>query len=232
MPREPLDERSDRRAILQATALLAGSAAIAGSTTEAAAGAVGEGTAGESGEDSAAALGALFDAHLRAEFVDRDVDATMATMTERPHVNHVPVMTGGQGREEVRRFYADHFVGRWPADMRTQLVSRTVGQGRVVDELVASFTHDLEMPALLPGVPPTGRRVELPIVIVVGTEGGKVAYEHIYWDQASLLVQVGLLDPVGLPVAGAEQARKLLDPSLPGNALLSGRKEGAPPLAR
>ncbi len=74
-------------------------------------------------------------------------------MTERPHVNHVPVMTGGQGREEVRRFYADHFVGRWPADMRTRLVSRTAGQGRVVDELVASFTHDLEIPAILPGDP-------------------------------------------------------------------------------
>ena len=231
MPREPLDERADRRAVLQASALLAGSAALAGSTTEAGAGATGEGAAGGGGEVPPA-RGAQFDAHLRAEFVDRDVDETMATMIERPHVNHVPVMTGGQGREEVRRFYADHFVGRWPADMRTRLVSRTVGQGRVVDELVASFTHDLEIPAILPGVPPTGRPVELPIVIVVGTEGGKVAYEHIYWDQASLLVQVGLLDPAGLPVTGAEQARKLLDPSLPGNALLSGGKEGAPPSAR
>ena len=219
MPREPLDERADRRAVLQASALLAGSAALAGSTTEVAAGATGEGAAGGGGGDPAA-LGALFDAHLKAEFVDRDVDETMATMTERPHVNHVPVMTGGQGREEVRRFYADYFVGKWPADMRTRLISRTVGQGRVVDELVASFTHDLEIPSILPGVPPTGRRVELPIVIVVGTEGGKVAYEHIYWDQASLLVQVGLLDPAGLPVTGVEQARKLLDPSLPGNALL------------
>ena len=176
---------------------------------------------GGTGEDDAAALGTLFDAHVRAEFVDRDVEATMATMTERPYVNHVPVMTGGFGREAVRRFYAEHFVGRWPADTLVRPVSRTVGQGRIVDELLISFTHDVEMPAILPGVAPTGRRVELPFVVVVGVEGGKVAYEHIYWDQASLLVQVGLLDPAGLPVTGVEQARKLLDPSLPGNALLS-----------
>ena len=170
--------------------------------------------------EDAATLGALFDAHVRAEFVDRDVEATMATMTERPYVNHVPVMTGGFGREAVRRFYAEHFVGKWPADTQVRPVSRTAGQGRVVDELLISFTHDVEMPAILPGVPPTGRRVELPFVVVMGTEGGKVAYEHIYWDQAGLLVQVGLLDPAGLPVVGAEAARKLLDPALPSNTLI------------
>jgi carboxymethylenebutenolidase len=101
------------------------------------------------------------------------------------------------------------------------LVSRTVGQGRVVDELVASFTHDLEIPAILPGVPPTGRRVELPFVVVMGTEDGKVAYEHIYWDQASVLVQLGLLDPSRLPVSGGEQADRLL--------ALAGRREQPEP---
>jgi carboxymethylenebutenolidase len=175
--------------------------------------------AGETREDPAI-LGALFDAHVRAEFVDRDIDATMATMTEQPYVNHVPVMTGGYGREAVRRFYAEHFIGRWPADTRITPVSRTAGQGRVVDELIMSFTHDVEMPAILPGVAPTGRRVELPVVVVVGSEGGKIAYEHIYWDQASVLVQIGLLDPKSLPVTGAEQARKMLDKSLPSNALI------------
>jgi carboxymethylenebutenolidase len=181
------------------------------------------GMASETGEDPAT-LGALFDAHVRAEFVDRDVDATMATMTERPYVNHVPAMTGGHGREAVRRFYADHFIGQWPADTQVRPISRTVGQGRVVDELLISFTHDREMDAILPGVAPTGRRVELPFVVVVGTEGGKVAYEHIYWDQASLLVQVGLLDPEGLPVAGVEEARRLLDPTLPSNTLMHRRQ--------
>ena len=136
--------------------------------------------------------GAVFDAHVRAEFVERSVDATMATMTDTPYVTHVPVLTGGYGRDEVRTFYASWFVGRWPADTQVTQVSRTVGQGRVIDELIVTFTHDVEMPALLPGVAPTGRKVALPHVVVMGIVEGKVAYEHIYWDQASLLVQVGL----------------------------------------
>jgi carboxymethylenebutenolidase len=99
-------------------------------------------------------------------------------------------------------------------------VSRTVGQGRVIDELIVSFTHDVEMPALLPGIAPTGRKVVLAHVVLMGIVDGKVAYEHIYWDQASLLVQVGLLDPATLPVVGAEQAAKLRDPTLPSNELI------------
>jgi carboxymethylenebutenolidase len=129
-------------------------------------------------------------------------------------------MTGGIGREEVRRFYRDHFIGRWPADTKLVPISRTVGQNRVVDEFVVCFTHDVGMPAILPGVPPTGRYVELPHVAVVGFAGSKIAYEHIYWDQASILVQIGLLDPKSLPVTGGEQARKMLDKSLPSNALI------------
>lgn len=164
--------------------------------------------------------GAVFDAHLRAEFEERSVDATMATMTDAPYVTHVPVMTGGYGRDEVRQFYATWFIGHWPADAQITPISRTVGQGRVIDERIASFTHDVEMPALLPGVAPTGRKVALPHVVVMGIVGGKVAYEHIYWDQASLLVQVGLLDPAKLPVVGAEQADKLRDPTLPSNELI------------
>jgi len=139
--------------------------------------------------------GAVFDAHVRAEFVERSVDATMATMTETPYVTHIPVMTGGYGQDEVRQFYATWFIGHWPTDVHITPISRTVGQGRVIDELIVSFTHDVEMPALLPGIAPTGRKVTLPNVVVMGIVAGKVAYEHIYWDQASLLVQVGLLDP-------------------------------------
>jgi carboxymethylenebutenolidase len=164
--------------------------------------------------------GAVFDAHVRAEFVERSVDATMATMTDAPYVTHVPVLTGGHGRDEVRQFYATWFVGCWPADTQVTQISRTVGQGRVIDELVVSFTHDMEMPALLPGIAPTGRKVTLAHVVVMGIVDGKVAYEHIYWDQASLLVQVGLLDSAKLPVAGAEQAAKLCDPTLPSNELI------------
>ena len=157
-------------------------------------------------------LGAVFDEHVAAEFVHLDLEATMATMTDDPYVNHVPVMTGGVGRDEVRRFYGQHFIGKWPADIEITSVSRTVGDQQVVDELVLSFTHGIEMDQLLPGVAPTGRRVQLPFCVVAKFEGGKLAHEHIYWDQASLLVQVGLLDPADLPVTGAEQAENVLDP--------------------
>jgi len=171
---------------------------------------------------SAADLGAIFDAHIKAEFVDMDVAATMATMTAEPHLTHIPTLTGGTGRAEVERFYRDHFVGHWPDDVQVQSVSRTIGQNRVVDELIVSFTHDREMRVFLPGVAPTGRKVVLAHVVVMGfDEAGLVDYEHIYWDQASLLVQVGLLDPSLLPVTGAEQAKRLLDPSYPANAMIS-----------
>jgi carboxymethylenebutenolidase len=109
-------------------------------------------------------------------------------------------MTGGYGREAVRRFYETWFIGRWPKDTALKRLSRTIGQDRVVDEVIVSFTHDCEMPALLPGIAPTGRKVALPHVVVVGFDHGKIAYEHIYWDQASLLVQIGLLDKAKLPV--------------------------------
>jgi carboxymethylenebutenolidase len=157
-------------------------------------------------------LAGVFDDHVAAEFVDLDLDATMATMTDDPYVNHIPVMTGGVGFEGVRRFYGDHFIGKWPRDIAITAVSRTVGESQVVDELILSFTHDIEMPQLLPGIAPSGKPVQLAFCVVVGFEDGKVAHEHIYWDQASLLVQVGLLDPAELPVTGAEQADTVLDP--------------------
>ena len=166
-------------------------------------------------------LGAVFDAHVKAEFIDKDVAATMATMVSEPYLTHVPTLTGGTGKSEVERFYRDHFVGHWPDDVEVKPLSRTVGQNRVIDELIVSFTHDREMRVFLPGVPPTGRKVVLPHVVVMGfDEAGRVAYEHIYWDQASLLVQVGLLDPALLPVAGAEQAKRLLDPKQPANEMI------------
>ena len=149
-----------------------------------------------------------------------DIDATMATMSESPYLNHVPVLTGGYGREQVRNFYERYFIGHWPSDTTLTPISRTIGQGRVVDEFVVSFTHDIAMPAILPGVAPTGCHVDLPHVVIMGIDDGKVTFEHIYWDQASLLVQIGLIDPANLPVSGAEQAARLLDPTLPANALI------------
>ena len=155
-------------------------------------------------------LAALCDGHIAREFADLDVDLTMETMVPEPYVYCVAVMTGGFGGEGVRRFYGEHFINQIPKDAKVTPISRTVGKDRVVDEFILSFTHDTQWDYLLPGVPPTGKRVELPHVVVMKFENGKVAHEHIYWDQASLLVQVGLLDPANLPVAGVEQGRRLL----------------------
>ena len=172
-------------------------------------------------------LEALWEAHTTYEFGTRDVDATMATMVAEPYVNHIPVMTGGVGARELARFYANHFIPKLPADTRLVPISRTVGADSVVDEMLLCFTHDTEIDFMLPGVPPTGRYVEAPTVAIVKFRGDKLCHEHIYWDQASVLVQIGLLDPAGLPVAGAETARKLVDETRPSNALMKRWAESA-----
>ena len=154
-------------------------------------------------------LGDVFDAHVRHEFVDKDVDATMQTMVPEPYLLHLPTLTGGDDRASVRRFYEQFFVGHWPVDTHVNQISRTVGTDQVVDELLISFTHDVPLEFMLPGVPPTGKRVDLPVVVVMKFKDGKIAHEHIYWDQGSLLAQAGLLDPKLVPVIGAEQAAAL-----------------------
>jgi carboxymethylenebutenolidase len=171
----------------------------------------------------------LWEEHCRCEFELRDANATIATMTAQPHLNHIPVMTGGVGRDQVERFYARYFIPVNPPDFRLTPVSRTIGEDTIVDEFVVQFTHTTVMDWMLPGIPPTGRKVEVPTVAIVKFEGDKLAYEHIYWDQASVLVQIGVLDPGKLPVTGAEQAHKLLDPSLPSNTLMqrAGVKDGS-----
>lgn len=165
-------------------------------------------------------LSAIFDTHVANEFDAKDLDATMATMVAEPYVTHVPTLAGGVGADEVRGFYGSHFIGTWPDDVSITEVSRTVGDERVVAELVMNFTHDRVMDTFLPGIPPTGRPVRLPVVVVMGFERDKVAFEHIYWDQGSLLVQVGVLDPAELPLSGDEQAAKLLDKNQPSNVLI------------
>jgi carboxymethylenebutenolidase len=161
---------------------------------------------------TAAELNDLWEEHVRDEFVARDTEATLATMTPDAYVNHVPVMTGGAGVGALRRFYAERFIPMMPPDTEIVAVSRTIGTDTLVDEMIFRFTHTIAMEWMLPGVAPTGRRVEVPLVAIVHFRDGKVAHEHIYWDQASVLVQLGLLDPTGLPVAGAETARKVLAP--------------------
>lgn len=158
--------------------------------------------------------------HTTQEFQVKDPSAAMATMTENPFVTHVPVITGGNGRAEVEAFYRDHFVGQTPADFALEPIGRTLGEASLVDELIASFTHDIVMDWLLPGVAPTGRHVQVPVVAVIGFEGGRISFERLYWDQASILVQIGLLDNKDLPVVGVESALKVRDPARKSNTLI------------
>jgi carboxymethylenebutenolidase len=163
-------------------------------------------------------LNALWEKHLEGEFVTLDADATIRTMVERPYVNHVPTMIGGFGRQELHRYYKYHFI---PQGQGTTMIpiSRTIGGDRLVDEFVVCFKHDVKNDTLLPGIEPTGKFVRIPMVAIVQFRGNKLCKEHLYWDQASLLVQLGLLDSGELPVIGAEAADRVLDEELPLNTL-------------
>ena len=166
------------------------------------------------------ALNDLWDEHVRDEFATKDADGALDTMTPDARVNHVPVLTGGVGKEELREFYSRHFIPKMPADTQMVPISRTIGSERLVDEMIIRFTHTIEIDWMLPGIAPTGRRVEFATVAVIQFRDGKLFNEHIYWDQASVLVQLGLLDSSKLPVGGVETARKVADPSLPSNRLM------------
>ena len=166
------------------------------------------------------ALRKLWEQHVQYEFTARNTDDTLATMVEDAYVNHIPVLTGGSGRDELREFYSKRFIPQMPPDTEMTPVSRTIGKDQIVDEMIFKFTHTIAMDWMLPGIPPTGKRVEVPLVAIVRFRDGKLAHEHIYWDQASVLVQIGLLDPAQLPVVGIESAKKVLNPSLPANQLM------------
>jgi carboxymethylenebutenolidase len=121
------------------------------------------------------------------------------------------VLTGGRGKAELRRFYSTDFIPKMPPDTTLTPISRTVGKDQLVDEMIFSFTHTIEMPWMLPGIAPTNKRVRIPLVAIVHFREGKLAHEHIYWDQASVLKQIGLLTDTTLPVRGAETADKVLE---------------------
>jgi carboxymethylenebutenolidase len=163
-------------------------------------------------------LDALWEKHLEGEFVTCDPDATIRTMVPRAYVNHVPTMIGGLGQRELHRYYKYHFIPQNQGSTMTP-VSRTIGSDRLVDEFVACFKHDKENDTLLPGIKPTGKYVRIPMVAIVQFRGNKLCSEHLYWDQASVLVQLGLISPSELPVTGAEAADKVLDEELPLNTL-------------
>jgi carboxymethylenebutenolidase len=173
-------------------------------------------------------LSALWDRHTELEFGTRSAEQTMTTMVAEPYVNHIPTMTGGVGFKDLLRFYKNHFIPKTPQDTRLVPISRTIGADRIVDEMLFCFTHDIEIDWMLPGVPPTGKYVEIPLIAIVRFRGDKLYNEHIYWDQASVLVQIGLLDPKKFPVAGIETAKKLVDEALPSNTLMARWSDSAP----
>ncbi|HEX3248482.1 MAG TPA: ester cyclase, partial [Pyrinomonadaceae bacterium] len=166
-------------------------------------------------------LSARWDDHVKYEFATRNTDDTLETMVADSYVNHVPVMTGGVGHNELREFYSKRFIPQMPPDTAMTPVSRTIGIDRVVDEMVFEFTHTIKMDWMLPGVEPTNKHVKVALVVIVHFREGKLAHEHIYWDQASVLAQLGLIDASKLPVAGVESAEKVLNPSLPSNDLMN-----------
>jgi len=165
-------------------------------------------------------LSRLWEDHVRHEFATHNTEDTLDTMVTDAYVNHIPVLTGGIGREQLREFYSKRFIPQMPPDTEMTPISRTIGTDQLVDEMIFKFTHTIRMDWMLPGLAPTGKRVEVPLVAIVRFRDGKLAHEHIYWDQASVLVQLGLLDSTKLPVAGVESARKALDPTLPSNTLM------------
>jgi carboxymethylenebutenolidase len=176
--------------------------------------------AGEGFANAQKVLSDKWDEHVKYEFATRDTEDTLKTMVSDAYVNHVPVMTGGVGHDELRDFYSKRFIPQMPPDTSMAPVSRTIGIDRVVDEMVFEFTHTIKMDWMLPGVEPTNKHVKVPLIVVVHFREGKLAHEHIYWDQASVLAQLGLIDAEKLPVVGVETAEKVLDPRLPSNELM------------
>ena len=176
--------------------------------------------AGEGLASAERTLSTRWDDHVKYEFATRNTDDTLETMVPDAYVNHVPVMTGGVGHEELREFYSKRFIPQMPPDTSMTPVSRTIGLNQVVDEMVFEFTHTSKMDWMLPGVEPTGKHVRVALVVIVHFRDGKLAHEHIYWDQASVLAQLGLIDSRKLPVAGVESAEKVLNPKLPSNELM------------
>ena len=152
---------------------------------------------------------ATWQQHTYAEFVLKDADAALATMTENPYVLAIPAGTGGTGRIGVREFYADHFLPKIPPDFELTSLSQIFSEDRIVEEFVIRFTHTLDMDWMLPGLPATGRRVEFAMVGIIQFEAGKVANERLYWDQATVLSQLGVLDH-SVAAAGVGSVARLL----------------------
>lgn len=165
-------------------------------------------------------LNELWESHLASEFAHKDAEEALRTMTDNPSVVIVPLKIGGRGTGQLRTFYTHHFLNQLPPDIAVTPVKRVfapevppgLGNGTIVDEMVLKFTHSMRMNWILPNIAPTGKLIELPMIVIVTVVGGKISNEDIYWDMGSVLLQAGLLTQTGLPILGAETAHNVLSP--------------------
>lgn len=142
----------------------------------------------------------LWEQHAASEFAFKDADLAVATMVDDAIVMHLPTMSGGMGKENLRHYYADVFIPGIPADTTNELIARSVGDNLLVEEFIVTMTHDQDIPFLLPGLEPTNKTIEVPTVVIVKFRGDLMESERLYWDQATVLSQLGLIDP-SLPFA-------------------------------
>src|SRR5260370_26453055 len=131
-------------------------------------------------------LSRLWEEHVRHEFATHNTEDTLATMVKGAYVNHIPVLTGGVGRDELREFYSKRFIPQMPPDTEMIPISRTIGNNQLADEMGFKFTHSIRMDWMLPGIAPTGKRVAVPLVSIVQLREGELSHAHIYSDQASV----------------------------------------------
>jgi carboxymethylenebutenolidase len=136
----------------------------------------------------------LWERHTAYEFALKDANLAVSTMVDDAIVMHLPTMSGGFGKENLRHYYADVFIPGIPADTTSELIARSVGDSLLVDEFIMRMTHDQDIPFLLPGLAPTDKTVEVPTVVIVKFRGDLMESERLYWDQATLLSQLGLID--------------------------------------
>jgi carboxymethylenebutenolidase len=149
----------------------------------------------------------VWDDHISATFSGCETGVQTAGATS---TLCMPTLVAGIREEQLRKFYESKVAGS-PASLKMQLVNRIVGSDKIVDEMVVKFTHTCEVPWMLPGVVATGKEVEVLVVWMVMVRGGRVVHERLYWDQAGVLVQLGLIETAGLPVVdGRDCVRRVL----------------------
>jgi len=135
----------------------------------------------------------LWEDHLKGEFITKNENESLATMVEDASVMAIPTGWGGRGKTRLRPLYRDEFIPTIPDGWEHTVIHRVVSENCIVEEATMRFRHTKQMDWFLPGVAPTGKPVEIEFVIVVEFRDGKMAAERVYWDQATVLRQVGLL---------------------------------------